>query len=475
MHITHPSIPHSRGGVEVNHADKPRTTHKKRITIFDGMRGIGSLMVFNYHFFFVYTTKTENGWGLSWSTEDDNKSWFQLPILHLATSRMGLAMFFLLSGYIMTFNVVRHLRARSFESAFRAMVSSALRRGPRLYVPPFAWMFCVMVMVRLGAYDFSENLHAHGPTFLGDNEQAPIRLATFAEQFWDLWDGCSRLLRWWDQEPVLPLYNPHLWTVLVEFQGTMLAFVVLTTFAYIEAKWRLILEACLASWMFSQGRWEMTMYIAGLFLAEVDTIQDVWGMRCADSDEPSNITHDIETNLHRTQSHCHKSPLRRVVSGAPFLSLVAIASLWICSYPNRNARMTPFYSSLASMTPASFEHDCYFWQSIGTVLLIPTIVRLKLLHQFFDSRLLQYFGAMSFPLYVVHGPILHMIGHPITASLWHITGKDTGIGHGLPLLVSWGICFSVSLLAAEILYAVVVEPNGRLSAALERRMLVNDV
>lgn len=464
MRATHPSDAHPWKGA--HNAHKPLPPTKKRISIFDGMRGLGCLMVFNYHFFFVYTTRTEDGWGLPWATEDENKYWFQLPIFHLATSRMGLALFFLLSGYIMTFNVVQHLRAPSFESAFRAMASSALRRGPRLYVPPFVWMFCVMVMVRLGAYDFSENLRAHGPTFLGDNEQIPIRLATLGEQFWDLWEGCSRLLRWWDHEPVLPLYNPHLWTVLVEFQGTMLVFTVLTTFAYIKAKWRLFLEACLALVVFQQGRWEMTMYISGLFLAEVDTIGDVWGERGTDA---WSINHDVETNLQRPRSR--KFLLQRIVPGTPFLTLVAIVSLWLCSYPNRNANMTPFYSSLASMTPSSFEHDCYFWQSIGTLLLIPTIVRLKALHPIFDSRLLQYLGTMSFPLYVVHGPILHMIGHPITASLWHITGKDTSYSYGLPLLVSWGICFSASLLAAEILYAAVVEPHGKLSGGLERRML----
>jgi hypothetical protein len=61
----------------------------------------------------------------------------------------------------------------------------------------------------------------------------------------------------------------------------------------------------------------------------------------------------------------------------------------------------------------------------GAMLLVYTVSSAPLLQRFFKNSLSRYLGRISFSLYLVHGPVCHMIGHVLIPKLWALTGGPT--------------------------------------------------
>jgi peptidoglycan/LPS O-acetylase OafA/YrhL len=61
----------------------------------------------------------------------------------------------------------------------------------------------------------------------------------------------------------------------------------------------------------------------------------------------------------------------------------------------------------------------------GSILLIYSVSSGPLLQRFFQNSFSRYLGRISFSLYLVHGPICHMIGHATIPQLWALTGGPT--------------------------------------------------
>jgi peptidoglycan/LPS O-acetylase OafA/YrhL len=62
---------------------------------------------------------------------------------------------------------------------------------------------------------------------------------------------------------------------------------------------------------------------------------------------------------------------------------------------------------------------------IGSILLVYTLSDAPVLQRFFKNSFSRYLGRISFSLYLVHGPICHMIGHTIISKFWALTGGPT--------------------------------------------------
>jgi peptidoglycan/LPS O-acetylase OafA/YrhL len=223
-------------------------------------------MVFNFHFLFTYTHKTMMGWGLG----GENWGIHQLPIIHMVISgHVMVTIFFVISGYVLSHKPLKLLHSNSWERAFHTLASSTFRRGFRLYLPSIAGLFCVLVAVRLGLFHYSTMVREEGSTIRGINEQHPPIYHSLGRQIFDWYLTVVHLMDPWNWNLFYNSYNPHLWTIPVEFRCSILLFLTLLTTSKLRPRSRLCSVFALILFCVRWGRWDVVLFLSGLMLAVV--------------------------------------------------------------------------------------------------------------------------------------------------------------------------------------------------------------
>ena len=80
----------------------------------------------------------------------DNHSFFQLPFIKLIYAGGAMvAMFFIVSGYVLSHRCILHMRSSNHTKVYSAITSMAFRRGIRLFLPCIAISFITYLTVLL--------------------------------------------------------------------------------------------------------------------------------------------------------------------------------------------------------------------------------------------------------------------------------------------------------------------------------------
>ena len=189
-------------------SDRPRPT-----AWLDGMRGIAALLVYFYH--------------LSYSTHDVYTGWspghyelLRLPFIKsLYNGPAMVSLFFVLSGYALSYKPVKQMRNREYDALFSGLSSSVFRRMVRLYLPCVASTLTIVVLIRLGFYQRTMELANDETRLSGNRERHAWRYDTLTEQVW-IWIRSF----WGFINPFSPagigkgIYiDSHLWTIPVEY------------------------------------------------------------------------------------------------------------------------------------------------------------------------------------------------------------------------------------------------------------------
>ncbi|OKL56650.1 hypothetical protein UA08_08230 [Talaromyces atroroseus] len=457
MVFTVPSyLQHHITGGEPN---KPKKLHD--IAALDGLRGWACLLVFNFHFFFTYTWHTHIGWGF-------NKQYFglhQLPIIHMIFSgHIMVAIFFVISGYVLSYRPLKTIRSGSFDQTFSVLSSATFRRGFRLYIPSIVGLFCVFIAIRLGLYNYSRWVVDKGRTVTGTNEQHPIILKSTYIQLWDWYWTLCRLMNFWDWGLFYNNYNPHLWTIPVEFRSSIVLFLVIIGVSRFTTRIRLGLEFAIIWFCMRWGRWDVVLFLSGLVLAEIDLINGIWNTN-TNTSKPASAP-DLEksagtTPIQHFARRCH----REIWIG------VFILGLYIGSSPNLGVLHTPGYVWLGKLTPKTYPEPHRFPQTIGAVLIVASINNSKTIQKLFVNPLSQYLGQVSYAFYIVHGPILHGLGYTLMHNIWKVTGRETAFQFCFGGLIGWSICLPIALWLADIFWRAVDVPSVKFARQLESRLL----
>lgn len=153
-----------RTAADVEEAKTQPTASRDKIRCLDGLRGIACLVVFNYHFFWPWTSAVMMGYGaLPPRAPEPYSGWAQLPILCLLhRGRPMVAIFFAISGYVICRHILRAIREGRIDAAYRSLASAVFRRAFRLYIPPTISMLLVAVLAQTGLFR-SEDAIYKGP------------------------------------------------------------------------------------------------------------------------------------------------------------------------------------------------------------------------------------------------------------------------------------------------------------------------
>lgn len=455
---------------------RPNTDHAPKklhaIAHLDGLRGIACFCVFNFHFLFTYTPKPLYGYGMV--KEDDDNWWLhhnwwlhQLPFIRLIYSgRVMVNVFFVISGYVLSIKPLRLMRSRSWDQLFHTLASAVFRRGFRLYMPTFIGTFFVMLAVQMGAFNRSTEVRYDGWTILGINEEHPDIFMTFSEQFWDWFHSMSKLLNPWQWGMYTGIYfnhyDPHLWTIPLEFRSSIVLFLTLLLTSRLRANLRPLSVAGLIIFAINWSRWEVVLFLCGMFLAECDLAVGLWS-------KPSVLPSPTADRFSTEKPLPQQSQLRTAMWYTLF-----IIGLYLGSSPDDYAFLTPGYITLSKWIPSAYEEPWRWWPSVGAVIIICCINHTPSLQKIFTSPVAQYLGNISYAFYICHGPILHSLGYSIMPSIWAWTGKDGDAEYAFGFLCGWLVCFPLSVWLGDIFWRWIDIPCVNLAKRLENWCLVED-
>lgn len=375
----------------------------------DGMRGLAALFVFFCHYFYTCFVITL---GYGYGEPGTNNNIFQLPILRLLYSGPPMVcLFFVISGYALSLKPLKLMRARSWDNLTNTMTSSIFRRGLRLFLPTTISTFMVFLMLRMNFYEGTREF-AYDKRYLRNvNEQHPDYYETFKIQFYDWVSKVFEFVHVWSWEPFggSTNYDVHLWTIPVEFRCSMVLFIVLMGIAKLKTWVRFVTLIGISWFTYRNNRWEMLLFLAGTFLAEIDLISAA------------------KKSSRFTTSHGLLDPFP--TKADKFLRAFWIASgifsLFLLSQPDDGFETTPGWVYLGTLVPEWYTEKSRFYQVIGAILFVLCTNRSKTLQLPFNSPFVQYFGKISYAIYLVHGPVLHVVGYRIERWAWGITGIET--------------------------------------------------
>ena len=465
------------------------------IAALDGLRGWACLLVFNFHFLFAYTWIVGVGWGFNRS----NYSPLQLPIIHMLISgHIMVSIFFVISGYVLSYKPLRTIRNGAFDETFTTLASSTFRRGLRLYIPSLVGISIVFLAVRTGAYHFSHAVISQGETIRGTNEQHPPLIRSVTEQLHDWIRTVATLLNPFTWDLYYNYYNPHLWTIPVEFRCSMVLFVLILATSRLRVPFRMLLVGGFIWFCMRYGRWDVVLFISGMLMAEVDLINGTWEAKPQPPPPPSPVLSTSSTSS-RSSSPSASSPQRDnrrrrssiKISNFTIFSFIPIpfkdkfrlyspnwwivmfvVGLYFGSSPNLGFKWTPGFSWLAKITPATYPEPHRFPQTIGAVLIVLSINHSRDIQKLFVNPLSQYLGKISYAFYIVHGPILHGLGYCVMSFIWGFVGKEHTFSYCFGFLLGWLFCLPIALWAADLFWRTVDLPSVSFARWVESRVIV---
>lgn len=344
------------------------STKKLRPTAYlDGLRGLAAFLVYVTHHIGVahdFGSPIQSGFGA-----DNNYSLITLPFLRVlfTGSHFAVPVFFVISGFVLSRGPLKVMH--SAQGNVGATLASALfRRGIRLWLPVIGTTFTYMIIRHLGVWADWPKLQ---PTFFGELGHYIKELIRF-----------TYLLRI-EENPYVDLnittfsYNPHTWTIALEYQGSVLLFIVLLAFSTLRTRLRMALMSFLAIYFVLLGSWVSFCFLSGAIIAEIDML------------DPESARKDSQRYS--------------------ILSIVILVlGLWLASMPTVELRAqtkadlasNPGWALLASLVPSTYDDIKPFWLSWGAVLLVVAINQLQWLKAFFETKFLQYLGKISFAFYL---------------------------------------------------------------------------
>lgn len=382
----------------------------------DGMRGFAAFVVFICHLTYgsfdvghAYGARSRS----STSVDNTGDSILQLPIIRLLYSGPPMvAIFFVVSGFALSFKPIKLMHAQEHDVLMKSTSSSIFRRGIRLFLPCFASTFIVVCLAQANLYKMTEPFskqmrgikedHCYTqPDLWNQITDYLQQIQIFVNVFdWSLYSGSIELDR-------------HLWTIPAEYRCSMVLFMTHLLVARMSSRSRLSTVAALIVWGISWNRWDMWPFWAGMAIAELDLIQT----KSFPAPGTSMLTY---TGLVQGKAEfCPETRHSRFERLATTLYwIVFVVSLYLLSFPDAGGHSTPGYMTLNSWIPASFDQKHRFWPTVGASLVVWTTCNLGLLRdRVFCWKPIQYLGRISFPLYVMHGPIIHTLGYMVRTCL----------------------------------------------------------
>ncbi len=407
----------------------------------DGLRGIAASIVFVEHYALPFQSpQMLHGYGEG----EHNRNILQLPGIRLFYSGASMVVvFFVISGFVLSLKPLVHIQSQKWDLLLSTVASSLCRRGIRLYLPTLVSTFLVAITVRLYLFntnfaDFTEDFRPLRPLF---RDTLWAQLEDWCHFVWaDLTDP-------WAFRPFAPPsnYGGHLWTIRFEFRSSLLLFLAIIALSQTKRLPSLFISVFLILYCMSWQRWDISLFLCGMCLAKLHLYQ-------------------AETNGNASQS---KSLLKYMRPGLSWLAL--FIGVYFLSYPWVSGAETPGYMWFAAMFPL-VHHSL----TLGAVLIVGSVGEISSVKYLLLTPVPQYLGRISFALYIVHEPLVQVLGWPLVPLMWHLTGQATRLQYQLGFCLAFLILVPVVVWVADIFWRLVDIQSMAFASRVVARCSIED-
>jgi peptidoglycan/LPS O-acetylase OafA/YrhL len=219
------------------------------------------------------------------------------------------------------------------------------------------------------------------------------------------------------------IYGLQFWTIAIELRCSMVLYLFITATGRLRYRPRQLLSAFFQCFYILSRRWDITLFIYGMFLADVQ-------IQCE-------------------ETYGGYGPLRGMsyFSYNTYLTgVLLVGGLYISCNPDLAAEKPPGFALLHHMVPSAYpaSEAFRFWLAIGAAMVFFAISHSSTLQGFFRLSATQYLGKISFPLYLVHALVITSVG----AWNFELMSYAIGSGENWQFEISWSVMFlTVSMTA----------------------------
>lgn len=382
-----------------------RVSSKRPLTAtscLHGLRGIAASVVVLHHLLLSFWEFPIHG-STQEETDPIKQAFRQFPVLRLVYSGHAMvAIFFVISGYLDSIKPLKYIHEKEMALLQGHLASSVLRRGPRLFLPAIGAAVLIAFAVWLGLYEW--NLQYRLTFFEGLGPQLK-RHDNILAQLNELWSSVCDLLNVWTFQTVMPAVNIHFWTLACDLRATYIRYLAILCTSRLRVGGRILMFIAFIFYCGSWGRWEVVLNLCGALLCQVDLLTG-WLKKA----NRQMATSGMKLGERRTRWIC---------------IVLFVLSLYLCLLPEENGRETPGFRLLSRLTPKSWQ-DFRYWNSWASVMLVWAVLHHNRLSRFLEGPIPQYLGNISFSMYLLHGPILHMTAYALVPMLWSRQTFGTG-------------------------------------------------
>ncbi|KAL2270502.1 hypothetical protein VTJ83DRAFT_2686 [Remersonia thermophila] len=426
-------------------ASAPARPERLRPTAYlDGLRGFAAFLVYwHHHELWAHPPPLTQVFETSFGYE--NHHYFAaLPFVRIFFhgGHFAVAVFFVISGYVLSAKSLSLIHAGEQAKLADNLASALFRRWLRLFIPVIITTFVYMTVV-----------HSFG-MYIELLETKPHYLRAVWDWFCEL-KNFSFIFH--NDKKGYFIYNFHLWSIPVEFKGSIVVYTSLLALSRAPRNARLWCEAFLVFYfLYIVDGWYCALFVSGMLLNDLDQLA---------------AKNQLPAWFDRFR------PYQQTL----FYTMLVIA-LWLGGCPanghdSKDLRKNPGWWLLSYLKPQAVWDVKWFFLYIAAVLFVSATPRVAWLKRFFETRFCQYLGRISFSLYLVHGPVLWTLGDRVYAAVgWPKETRLVQLGHWwnrfpLPKTGPMGlevafvlphiVLLPVTLYLAELVTHLVDEPSLR--------------
>ncbi|KAE9978068.1 hypothetical protein EG328_001688 [Venturia inaequalis] len=382
----------------------------------DALRGWAAFIVVNHHGF-----------------PFGNLPIFGYPFFSLMTAgRAMVDIFFVISGYVLASRLLKLMRARDSAQLLDSFSSAIFRRYLRLYLSSILAAFLALLVHEMG---WQVYVAPRLPTLHGQLWNWILATIRFSNPF-------SPIKGYWAMDGTSHAYLDVLWTIPVEFRGSLVLYLFCLATCKLKIWSRMILCWGMIVLCYLWSAIWAALFLMGVFLAELNLVRHQQPQ--LPETRPQQPANSIEKS--ETSSPSAKNRI--------FFSLVMVFSLFILGQPSsREARLNsyfpwPYLDALIPeflMTSGGDGLAEHFWLSIGAMLLVFALDSYATLQIPLRWNFSQYLGEVSFGIYVMHALVHFTVWDQL--AIWKVAVVGTSAWGDLPILL---VYWAAVLWAAEL-------------------------
>lgn len=433
----------------------PNTPKKplRRTAWLDGLRGFAAFTVYwHHHHLWPHPNgyyETAFGW--------EGKHYFvALPFVRnfFSGGHFAVAIFFVISGYVLSVKSLSLIQKGDFLNSGDSVGSALFRRWLRLYIPVIAVTF-----LWCSQWHWTKLWTSFGEP-----------RGSYRDEIWtwySLFKNYSFVFLTGNVYEFPLMYHAHAWSIPIEFKGSIIIYTALSAFSRCTRNARLWCEVGLMFYfMYIVDGWYGALFMSGMFLCDLDLLAVAGQL-------PSIFT--------------------RLEGFKEFIFFhLFIASLWLGGVPSYDGEKdilpkSPGWMWLSHLKPQAVFDAKWFYLFWAAFFLVASVPRLPRLKQFFETRFCQYLARISFALYLVHGPVIWILGDRLYAATGFVRPEHKEhipewvnafplstkgvLGFELAFLAPQLILLPVTLWLAEIVTKLFDEPSVKISSWLYKKTL----